>query len=216
MTAVKALIFDCDGALFDSQQANLAYYNRVFTQFGYPSIRDPLSAEAHICHTASSPVVLASLMDVSVVDDALLFARGLDYREFTPLMIEARGLKQGLTRLADRMPLAVATNRGGSMQDVLKQFELERFFEVVVTSSHVKKPKPAPDMLLLAARQLGVGPQHCLFVGDSELDSQAAEAAGIPFVSYGGGVKAARSVNSHAELVALLLDSSIDVLNGVS
>lgn len=205
MLEAKAVIFDCDGVLFDSHRANLAYYNRIFARFGHPAIEDPLSEAAHICHTASSPVVLARLLDETLFDEALSFARQLDYREFLPLMTEATGLRTGLARLAQHMPLAVATNRGGSMSDVLEHFDLAQHFSVVVTSHDVERPKPAPDMLLLAARRLGFAPQHCLFVGDSELDHQAARDAGMPFAAYGEGGAGEYRVRSHVELAAMLL-----------
>lgn len=205
MIGLKAIIFDCDGVLFESHPANLAYYNRIFSEFDYPLITDPDSIEAHICHTASSPVVLTRLMHDSDVEAALIFAQTIDYREFVPLMAESVGLKPALTRLADKFPLAVATNRGSSMQDVLEHFELSQFFEVVVTSRDVADPKPAPDMLLLAANQLGRSPGECLFVGDSELDQRAATQGGMSFVAFGETIVPGLRVNTHTELANMLL-----------
>jgi HAD superfamily hydrolase (TIGR01549 family) len=209
MTDLKAIIFDCDGVLFESHRANLAYYNRIFSEFDYPLIDDHLSPEAHICHTASSPMVLAELMRESDVAAALLFAQTIDYREFIPLMIESCGLKSALTRLSEKFPLAVATNRGSSMQELLTHFELAQFFKVIVTSRDVERPKPAPDMLLLAARQLGTSPGDCLFIGDSELDRLAATEVSMPFVAFGETLKIERRVNTHTELAQLLLDGEV-------
>ncbi len=206
MTDLRAIIFDCDGVLFESHRANLAYYNRIFSEFDYSLVSDPLSVEAHICHTASSPVVLAELMRESDVDAALSFAQGIDYREFIPLMTESPGLKSALGRLSAKFPLAVATNRGNSMQEVLRHFDLAQFFEVVVTSRDVEKPKPAPDMLLLAARRLGRSPGDCLFIGDSELDRIAATEGSMPFVAFGEALRVGRRVNTHTELAKMLLD----------
>jgi len=205
MINLRAIIFDCDGVLFESYNANLAFYNKIFSEFSYPLIVDPLSSEAHICHTASSPGVLAQLMRESDVAAALSFAQRIDYREFIPLMTESYGLKPSLERLMDIYPLAVATNRGSSMQDVLEHFELAQFFDVVVTSRDVKEPKPAPDMLLLAADLLGTLPQECLFVGDSELDQMAASEGKMNFVAFGETLKVGRRVNSHLELARMLL-----------
>jgi len=206
MTDFKAIIFDCDGVLFESHRANLAYYNRIFAEFNYPLINDPLSVEAHICHTASSPVVLSKLMHEPDVAAALHFAQGIDYREFIPLMTESSGLKSSLSRLAEIFSLAVATNRGNSMQEVLTHFGLAHFFKVIVTSRDVEKPKPAPDMLLLVARQLGVEPGACLFVGDSELDQVAATKGRMPFVAFGETLKIGRRIHTHTELTEMLLD----------
>jgi HAD superfamily hydrolase (TIGR01509 family) len=120
-------------------------------------------------------------------------------------MSESVGLKSALTRLSGQFVLAVATNRGNSMHEILEHFELARFFRQVVTSRDVEKPKPAPDMLLLAACKLKVSAQNCLFVGDSELDQQAAAAGKIPFVAYGDGLQSCPKVRTHFELASLLL-----------
>ncbi len=213
MSAPRAVIFDCDGVLFESHQANLSYYNRIFARFGCPQITDPECAAARICHTASSPAVLAQLMDATQVEEALAFAATIDYREFIPLMTEAAGLKSALTRLAAEFPLAVATNRGNSMQEILRHFGLDHHFSAVVTSRDVPAPKPAPDMLVLAAQHLEVPIEHCLFVGDSDLDRRAAAAVSMPFVGYGRSVESERRVDSHGDLVELILGQGVSAVS---
>jgi len=200
MKPLEAIIFDCDGVLFRSHRANLAYYNCIFAHLNQPLVTDPLSDDARICHTASSPVVFERLLGREQVDAALNFAETLDYREFIPLMIEEQGLKEALTRLGQNYPLAVATNRGSSMPEVLKHFSLDHHFSTIVTSRDVAHPKPAPDMLHLAAKRLGVTAERCLFVGDSELDVQAAVAARMHFVAFGNRFEGERTVCSHTEL----------------
>ena len=58
MSKVEAIIFDCDGVMFESHQANLAFYNRILTEFNYPLVTVEQKDLAYLCHTASSPVVL--------------------------------------------------------------------------------------------------------------------------------------------------------------
>ncbi|MBD1400987.1 HAD family hydrolase [Pelovirga terrestris] len=185
MKEIEAIIYDCDGVLFESHAANLAYYNQIFSAFGYPPITVDQQEKAYLCHTASSPVVLAGLMRATDVPAALSFAAEIDYREFIPLMKPMPHLHQVLEVVANHYPLAIATNRGGSVMPILEHFGLDQFFSAVVTSRDVKKPKPAPDMLLLAARQLGYQPFTCLFIGDSELDQAAAAAGSFHFAGYG-------------------------------
>lgn len=205
MNRIEAIIFDCDGVLFESHQANLAYYNRIFNHTGHPLISDPHSPQAHICHTASSPVVFETLLGSEHVEAALDFAATLDYREFIPLMIENVGLRAALSRLGAAYPLAVATNRGGSMRDILEHFALAHSFTAIVTSRDVNRPKPAPDMLHLAAQRLGVDTSSCLFVGDSELDVRAAMAADMAFVAFGGQLEAEAQFLSHADFADWIL-----------
>lgn len=195
MKKVKAIIYDCDGVLFASHAANLAYYNLIFAAFDYPAVSAEQQEAAHLCHTASSPDVLAGLMRAEDVPAALAFAAELDYRQFIPLMTPMPELHQVLEIVAHHYPLAIATNRGSSVVPILEHFALGDFFSAVVTSRDVEKPKPAPDMLLLAARHLGHQPQSCLFIGDSELDQAAAAAGSFHFLGYGEWFKQEACVN---------------------
>ena len=204
MKELRAIIYDCDGVLFESRAANLAYYNRILSTFSYPPVTDEQKEAAHLCHTASSPKVLAGLMRPEDVARALDFAMGLDYRDFIPLMKPMPHLHHVLEVVAERYPLAIATNRGSSVVPVLEHFGLREFFSVVVTSRDVENPKPAPDMLLLAAEQLGQDPQTCLFIGDSELDEAAAAAGSFHFIGYGARFLQNRngtSVEHHLQLL---------------
>jgi HAD superfamily hydrolase (TIGR01509 family) len=185
MKKFEAIIYDCDGVLFESHAANLAYYNEIFAAFDYPAVHVEQKDVAHLCHTASSSQVLAGLMRATDVPAALEFAATLDYRQFIPLMKPMPQLHQVLEIVARHYPLAIATNRGSSVVPILEHFALDQFFSAVVTSRDVENPKPAPDMLFLAARHLGHQPQACLFIGDSELDQAAAAAGSFHFLGYG-------------------------------
>jgi HAD superfamily hydrolase (TIGR01509 family) len=204
MTRVRGVVFDCDGVLFESRQANLAYYNTVFEQCGFPLVSEDEPAKVHVCHTASTPQVFATLLSSRQAQQALDVARGIDYRQFVPLMVPEPDLLEVLQALHGKCPLAVATNRGHGITELLSFFGLDKFFVAVVSSADVERPKPHPDMLLLAAERLGLQPGELLFVGDSELDCQAAGEAGIPFVGYKNTFVGQPAVNGHRDLLALL------------
>lgn len=206
MRGLKGIIYDCDGVLFESRQANLAYYNRVQEYFGELPVRPEEEDRAHLCHTAASPKVFEVLLGPERVAAALEFAATVDYRQFISYMQPEPGMVDALATLARRLPLAVATNRGNSMTEILRHFGLSDYFSTVVTSRDVPRPKPHPDMLLLAAERLRRQPRELLFIGDSELDCEAAAAAGITFASYKGELGAAIEVRHHADVVRLVLD----------
>lgn len=201
---IKAVIFDCDGVLFSSHQANLAYYNKVFERFARAPVTDPASPAAHLCHTAASPMVFAALLAEQDQQEVLAYAATLDYRQFLHYMVPEPGVVETLRQLSSRLPLAVATNRGGSMGDVLEHFELIDYFSVVVTSRDVQRPKPYPDMLHRAVALLGLKVNEVLFVGDSELDQLAAERARVPFVAYKSSLSGSRRIDHHRQLGELL------------
>jgi len=207
MNGIRGIIYDCDGVLFESRQANLAYYNTILSHFGEPPVSAAEREKAHLCHTAASPTVFKELLGTERTEAALSFAAMVDYRQFIPFMTPEPGMVAALSTLSARMPLAVATNRGGSMPEILAHFELNRFFRTVVTCRDVARPKPHPDMLLMAARRLGLKKRELLFLGDSELDREAARAAGIRFAAYKGDVEGDMIVAGHAELVDLFLSN---------
>ncbi len=204
MTRVKGVVFDCDGVLFESRQANLAYYNTIFEQCGFPLVSEDEPTKVHVCHTAATPQVFATLLSAKEAQQALDVARGIDCRQFVPLMVPEPDLLEVLHALHGQCPLAVATNRGHGVKELLTFFGLDEFFVTVVSSADVERPKPHPDMLLLAAKRLGLKPRELLFVGDSELDCQAAGEAGIPFVGYKNTFVGQPAIKGHRDLLALL------------
>lgn len=199
---VKAVVFDCDGVMFDSQQANLNFYNQIFRYFGVPEVTVDQHDRVRVCHTASSPQVFEELLGPERVSEAISYASGVDYSQFIPQLKVEPGLLAVLERLALYYPLAIATNRGSSMVKILEHFDLSHYFTHVITHLDVGRPKPHPDILFEAAKRLGKSPDALLFVGDSEFDKQAAQGSGCLFVSYkwDGGVR----IDHHIDLLKIL------------
>lgn len=204
MKGIRGLIYDCDGVLFESRKANLAYYNAVLSKFNEPLVKESDHQKAHLCHTAASAEVLHHLLGKERVAKAMSVAERLDYREFIPFMQPQPGMPEAISTLSKSFPLAIATNRGHSMPSILNHFGLTEYFQVVVTSRDVLQPKPAPDMLHVAAKNLQLAPDELLFIGDSELDQAAAKAAGMRFAIYRGRLQADMQLDHHDELVSLL------------
>lgn len=206
MPAIKGVIFDCDGVMFESRGANLAYYNDILAFFGEEPVTEDDRERATLCHSAASPEVLATLLGAERLEQALAIATSIDYRKFIPYMTPEPGLFEVLEQLSARVPLAVATNRGYSMPEILAHFSLSHYFTAVITSRDVERPKPHPDMLILARQRLGIASENLLFVGDSVYDRAAAESAGIPFAAYKPSFVADAPVESHHHLLDYVLN----------
>jgi HAD superfamily hydrolase (TIGR01509 family) len=73
-----------------------------------------------------------------------------------------------------------------------------------MTAARASFPKPHPDPLLRILAHYGINADEALFVGDSAVDSQAADAAGVPFVSYRADLKCVARIDKHEEIIALL------------
>jgi HAD superfamily hydrolase (TIGR01509 family) len=103
------------------------------------------------------------------------------YREHLPLL---PGAVEAVERLAARWPLAVASSSNRPLIDlVLELSGLAPAFRATVSSEEVARGKPAPDVYLEAARRLGVTPDQCAAVEDSESGIRAARAAGMRVVA---------------------------------
>jgi len=106
--------------------------------------------------------------------------------EYLPLIaqVEPINVVVGIARdNAGKIPLAVAS--GGTRQSigqVLAHLSIHHLFQAVVTSEDVARQKPAPDIFLEAARQLGVPPRLCRAYEDTDLGIQAIRAAGMEAV----------------------------------
>ena len=68
---------------------------------------------------------------------------------------------------------------------MLSHLGIEKFFDVLMTAEKYSKPKPNPEPLLLALKKLNLKPDQVVYIGDTQIDADAAKAAGITFIHYG-------------------------------
>jgi phosphoglycolate phosphatase len=201
--AVQLIILDCDGVLFDSWDANVAFYDAVLATIGH----GPLDATGReLCHRLSGPQLWGSLFesDPASLERARAAASRADYSPFYPLMQPTPGLTDILDALAAHCPLALATNRGRTVSGVTRHFALERFFTIALGILDVARPKPAPDLLLACLERSGVAARSSVFVGDTSVDRDAALAAGVPYVGVGSTSGAEIIIGALSELPDLL------------
>ncbi len=181
MTDIRVLTFDCDGVLFDTEQANKAFYNQILAHFNRPAMTAEQFAHAQM-HTVDE--VIANLFpDARAFDEAQRYRKQTGYDPFIPYMKMDPDLIRVLETYRPHLHLAVATNRSDTMNKVLDIHGLAHYFELVVTARDVEKPKPDPEPLTRVLTHFQIQPDAMLYVGDSILDAQAARAAGVPFAA---------------------------------
>ena len=179
---ISAVIFDCDGVMFDSRQANINFYNHLLDQFGLPPMREESTSFVHM-HTADASV-RHIFRGTPYVEQAQAYRLQMNYQPFIKDLIMEPGLKTLLKALKPRFRLAVATNRANTIWPVLESFGLKEYFDLVISSLDVKNPKPHPDPIFKILEFFQVNPLDALYVGDSAVDDETAKAAGVLFVSY--------------------------------
>jgi phosphoglycolate phosphatase len=182
MKKFSALIFDCDGVMFESRQANINFYNHLLSHFGLPPMNQKKEEFVHM-HTAAESV-RNIFAQTPYLDQAQKYRMEMDYTPFIKDMIPEPGLKELLEALWHKIGLAVATNRSNTIGNVLDLNGLSGYFDIIVSSLDVKNPKPHPESLFRILRFFEIGPGDALYVGDSLVDYETAQAAGVPFIAY--------------------------------
>jgi len=203
--SIRLLVFDCDGVLFESGDANIGFYNEVLRRVGEPAMTSALEEK---CHAMSSPqffeVYFADRPDMAARVREMAIAT--DYEPFYSLMHPAPGLHDLLDALrAEGYDTAMATNRGRTVGRLLELFELDSRFDFSIGTLDVELPKPAPDMLLSCLERFALEAREAVYLGDQDCDLQAATAAGLHFVGVGPVVAHAQlSIEAIGELPGLL------------
>ena len=181
---MKAVIFDMDGVLLDSEKAHYEAVRRVLARRGifltfkewkrdYPGRPD---AEAFFYVLKMGKGEAEKLAGEK--QKILVRIAGSLAKPFKPTIAAAERL------CAEGYALALGTSAASNeAAALLRRFGLKRLFPIVVTAEDVKRGKPAPDIYLLAAKKLKAKPKDCVVVEDSIMGVEAAKRAGIRCVA---------------------------------
>ncbi|MEE4241687.1 MAG: HAD hydrolase-like protein [Desulfopila sp.] len=181
---LKLIVFDCDGVLFDSRRANQEYYNRLLQQFGHPPMDDSELEYVHMYNVAASIRHIFRHYPEDSFEEIDAFRRQIGYHPFLPYMKMEEDLVTFLEIVKMKFHLAISTNRGNTMMPLLKAFNLEKYFDKVVTSETAARPKPAPDGLEDILQHFACLPDEAVFIGDSIIDRQHSAACEVPLIAF--------------------------------
>ena len=178
-----ALIFDLDGVLVDSMPIHTLAWQRYLKLLGVDG-----EDVAKRMHGRRNDELVRDFLGPDVPAHVVSAHGAAKERMFRSMMAPELSAKlvPGIERLLARakgVPVALASNaEPANVAFLLDGAGLRRWFQVIADGSQVEHPKPAPDIYLLAARQLGIAPRNCIVFEDSPVGIAAARAAGMRVV----------------------------------
>jgi HAD superfamily hydrolase (TIGR01509 family) len=180
-----AVIFDNDGLTLDTEhtwtRAEAALYARYGTRFTLDHKREMLGTSGE----KSALTMERHLGQPGRGDELRVELRELVHDELDGTGVEPMpGVVELLDALAEHgIPLGLATNSGREFATrALRAAGIYERFAAVVSAEDVERPKPAPDVYLAAAAELGAEPAECVGLEDSETGVAAARAAGMTVI----------------------------------
>lgn len=208
---LKTIIFDCDGVMFQSREANRRYYNSLLAHFGYPDMDGNELEYVHVHNVTDSVNHIFRNHADQDIREVHLHRQQIAYTPFLKFMEMEPDLIPFLDTVKSRYNLAIATNRTDTMEALLWEFTLQDYFGKVMTASNSRKPKPAPDPLLEIADHFSCSIVECIYIGDSTVDEETANGCGMTLIAFKNrNLNADYHVDSFMEIlddVLLPLDS---------
>lgn len=183
LETLAVVAFDCDGVIFDSREANVQFYDHILREIGHPlPVQTEQRAYIHMHPVLESLRFL--LGDGEAFQKACRYVRTMDIWPFNKHLQKEPGILEVLQLAKSCYHTAMATNRTVSTHEVLAHFQLDIYFDLVVSAADVKRPKPHPDIMERIQEEFRVAPQQILYVGDSAVDEAFAVNTGVFFAAY--------------------------------
>ena len=178
----KAVIFDMDGVIFDTERVYLEIWQSVFEKYGYKMTKE---LYVNVMGTGRKNVIKTFLENFG--DDLPIEKMYEEKDNQLFYIIENQGipLKKGVKELFSMLKeknykIALATSaKRERVEKQIKDKWLKESFDAIVCGDDVEKGKPSPDIFLKAAKKIDVEPENCFVVEDSPAGIKAAFSGGM-------------------------------------
>src|SRR5215213_11237781 len=213
---IKALCFDVDGTLSDTDDL---YAGKVVPYLPRAIFPNPNQSARRMVMWVEAPgnALLGFADKVGVDDEIGLVIDWMSRHQTNTLkkFILIPGVDELLAELKGRYPMAVVSARHEkSTMRFLEQFDLVKYFDVIVTGLSAPHTKPFPDPVLLAAKKMGVKPEECLMIGDTTVDIRAGKMAGAQTVGVLCGFGEEKELlDMGADMIISSTHLLVDILN---
>lgn len=184
------LIFDCDGVLVDSEPVSIAVLIEMVAHQGVQITPEEAYQRFLGRSVASMTKTLWDEYGIETDIDFLEHMRSALFERFRAELKAINGIAETLDELSVARCVASSSQPERIRYSLGLTGLLERFEPHIFSATMVKNGKPAPDLFLHAAYEMGVAPSNCIVIEDSPAGIIAAKAAGMRVFAFTGGTHA--------------------------
>lgn len=192
----EAILFDLDGVLIDSVDAWLTSLNIALDQFNHKMITRDNFIKNYWGHDLHDTLSLIGVDQGAVAVCNGLYEQNLNVVKLYP------NVKSTLKKLNDYKKCIITNTPKDNTNIILQKFELNQYFDAVVTSDDVIVAKPDPEIVFKSCKILDVDPVNVIMIGDTKSDIEAGKTAGC--IVIGMNIKADYTIRKISELFKIL------------
>ncbi len=194
--APSAILFDMDGVLVDSLDSWWKALNSALQRFKHQEITREEFIMTYWGHDLK-----ANLERLHLNPEVARFCN-ITYGNHLDLVTIYPDTENTLRTLATYKKVVITNTPSDCARQILRKFQIEQYFEAIITSDDVVRSKPDPEIVFKACERLGVSVQTVLLIGDTESDVKAGKAAGCTVI--GVNIPADFTIQRLSELPSLL------------
>jgi HAD superfamily hydrolase (TIGR01509 family) len=168
----SAILFDMDGVLVDSLDSWWKALNSALKRYKHQEITRDEFMKTYWGHDLKANLKRLQLNPEVAQFCNVTYGNHIDYIRIYP------DTKITLQRLSTYKKAIITNTPTDCARQILKKFNIESYFQQIITSDDVQKAKPDPEIVFKACERLGVDPKTVILVGDTVSDVKAGQAAG--------------------------------------
>ncbi|HAJ33225.1 MAG TPA: beta-phosphoglucomutase [Candidatus Atribacteria bacterium] len=213
---IKAVIFDLDGVITDTSEYHYQAWKKLADEEGIPFSRDDNDKLRGVSRRECLKILLKGKQISEEQFQEMMDRKNEYYVELLKQMTSQNilsGAKELVLELKRRGIKTAIASVSKNARTVLQGTGIENLFDVIVDGYSVKNTKPAPDLFLFAAKELGVEPEDCAVVEDAEVGIEAALAGKMIPIGIGPEERVGKARYRFEKIGDITLTKLLEIIN---